>query len=597
MTTCPKCGAQFADGTKFCEACGAQMAEAEVVVNTNENVQFQQPQQPEQPQQPQNNAAKIPAKFIKPGAIAVVAVIAVIVLCSLIFSGGKNNFTLYKKDGELFFTNLPKFDPQEITSDFVSSSHVLSKDGKTLFFYDKEAKALYYRDVTNPKKEAEKISSDVNSFEINEKANVVTYLKNYDNEKGVGDLYQHNLKEGNKIKGDVRNFWTSEDGKKILYVDDGNNLYLKNGKKDAEKIKGEISNIYFVSGDLSTIYYAADGTLYCKKGNKDATKIDSDVTGIQRIYETGEVLYMKENKKDEKKTETETESATSSTGFIQKTYTLYYFDGKDKKELTDEFSEYSDYDYALDVPVFIYSIAEETKKDDKVEIEHTYFLLADGETSEITTDDVSAVYISNDGKEVLITADVNDKGYGTVYLAKISGKTMKTPEKYDEDAGYAYFVGEKNDILIEKDYSDKNDKYTLYFNKTKVDDDVYTQRYNKETKELIYFTDVNDKNIGTMKIFNGKKSAKISDDIYVSALNVTNEGNVLFFKDYKVNEEDSTKNRGDLYVIDGKNVKKIDEDVQSLYTGVDFDYVRESKYDRKISVSFPKLKGELEVEK
>ncbi|MBR6682272.1 MAG: zinc ribbon domain-containing protein, partial [Clostridia bacterium] len=581
MTTCPKCGAQFADGTKFCEACGAQMAEAEVVVNTNENVQFQQPQQPEQPQQPQNNAAKIPAKFIKPGAIAVVAVIAVIVLCSLIFSGGKNNFTLYKKDGELFFTNLPKFDPQEITSDFVSSSHVLSKDGKTLFFYDKEAKALYYRDVTNPKKEAEKISSDVNSFEINEKANVVTYLKNYDNEKGVGDLYQHNLKEGNKIKGDVRNFWTSEDGKKILYVDDGNNLYLKNGKKDAEKIKGEISNIYFVSGDLSTIYYAADGTLYCKKGNKDATKIDSDVTGIQRIYETGEVLYMKENKKDEKKTETETESATSSTGFIQKTYTLYYFDGKDKKELTDEFSEYSDYDYALDVPVFIYSIAEETKKDDKVEIEHTYFLLADGETSEITTDDVSAVYISNDGKEVLITADVNDKGYGTVYLAKISGKTMKTPEKYDEDAGYAYFVGEKNDILIEKDYSDKNDKYTLYFNKTKVDDDVYTQRYNKETKELIYFTDVNDKNIGTMKIFNGKKSAKISDDIYVSALNVTNEGNVLFFKDYKVNEEDSTKNRGDLYVIDGKNVKKIDEDVQSLYTGVDFDYVRESKYDRK----------------
>jgi len=597
MTTCPKCGAQFADGTKFCEACGAQMTEAEVVVNTNENVQFQQPQQPEQPQQPQNNAAKSPAKFIKLGAIAVVAVIAVIVLCSLIFSGGKNNFTLYKKDGELFFTNLPKFDPQEITSDFVSSSHVLSKDGKTLFFYDKEAKALYYRDVTNPKKEAEKISSDVNSFEINEKANVVTYLKNYDNEKGVGDLYQHNLKEGNKIKGDVRNFWTSEDGKKILYVDDGNNLYLKNGKKDAEKIKGEISNIYFVSGDLSTIYYAADGTLYCKKGNKDATKIDSDVTGIQRIYETGEVLYTKENKKDEKNKETETESATSSTGFIQKTYTLYYFDGKDKKELTDEYSDYSDYDYALDVPVFIYSIAEETKKDDKVEIEHTYFLLADGETSEITTDDVSAVYISNDGKEVLITADVNDKGYGTVYLAKISGKTMKTPEKYDEDAGYAYFVGEKNDILIEKDYSDKNDKYTLYFNKTKVDDDVYTQRYNKETKELIYFTDVNDKNIGTMKIFNGKKSAKISDDIYVSALNVTNEGNVLFFKDYKVNEEDSTKNRGDLYVIDGKNVKKIDEDVQSLYTGVDFDYVRESKYDRKISVSFPKLKGELEVEK
>ncbi|MBR3588938.1 MAG: zinc-ribbon domain-containing protein, partial [Clostridia bacterium] len=59
MTTCPKCGAQFADGTKFCEACGAQMAEAEVVVNTNENVQFQQPQQPEQPQQPQTNAAKI----------------------------------------------------------------------------------------------------------------------------------------------------------------------------------------------------------------------------------------------------------------------------------------------------------------------------------------------------------------------------------------------------------------------------------------------------------------------------------------------------------------------------------------------------------
>lgn len=578
MTTCPKCGAQFADGTKFCEACGAQMPEAETVVNATENAQPQQ-----------NKASKIPTKFIKLGAIAVVAVIAVIVLCSLIFSGGENNFTLYRKDGELFYTEVPKFNPQEITSDFVSSTHRLSKDGKKLFYFDKESGSLYYRDVTNPKKDAEKISSDVytGAFELNEKANLVTYLKNYDSEKGYGDLYQHNLKEGNKVKGDVRNFWTSEDGKKILYIDDGNNLFLKNGKKDAEKIKGEIDYVYYVSGDLSTIFYAADGTLFVKNGNKEGQKIDSDVSRVFTIYESGEAFYLKEN---EKKEDAESESKSSS--YSEETYTLCYFNGKEKKEITDEYSNLSDYDYALDVPVFIYSVAEEKKSDEKTEIENNYFLFAGGETSEITTDDISTVYLSNDGKEVLITADVNDKGYGTVYLAKISGKKMKAPEKYDEDVRSASFVGEKNDILTRKDYNEESNEYSLYFNKNKVDDDVYAVRYNKSTNELVYFTDVNEKSVGTMKIFNGKKSAKISDDVYVNSAIVTNEGNVLFLKDYNAD-----KGKGDLYIINGKKIKKLDEDVQSVYTGIDYEYARESKYDCRVTVSLPELKGELEVEK
>ena len=573
MTTCPKCGAQFADGTKFCEACGAQIPEAEVVVNTTQNAQPQQ-----------NKAGKIPAKFIKLGAIAVIAVIAVIVLCSLIFSGGENNFALYLKDGELFYTDVPKFKAMEVTSDYVGSlTPTLSKDGTRLFYSDKDSGSLYFRYVNKPNKDAEKISSDVSEYEINEKANLVTYLKNYDSEKGYGDLYQHNLKEGNKIASDIREFWVSENGKKLLYVDDGNNLFVKNGNKEAEKIKGEINYVYYVSSDLSTVYYAADETLFYKKGNKEGQKIDSEVSRVLYIYETGEVFYAKENEKDEK-------SESDYSSFGETMYTLCYFDGKDKKEITEEFSTYSDYDYAVDAPILVYSVAEKDEEEGKTE--YNFFLFADGESSEITTDDISSVYVSDDGKEALIIADTNDEGYGTLYKAKISGKKMKNPEKYDEDVRSASFVGEGNDILTRKDYNDEGE-YTLYFNKNKVDDDIYSVRYNKEDDTLIYYTDVNDKYIGTMKVFNGKKSTKISDDIYVRSVLVTKEGDVLFLKDYNTD-----KNKGDLYIVNGKKIKKLDEDIQNMPTySPDYDYFREMKYDCRVTVSLPALKGELEVAK
>ncbi len=568
MTTCSKCGAQFADGTKFCEACGEKLPEVEVVVNETEK---------EQPKE--NKAGKIPARLIKLGAIAVVAVVAVIVLCSLIFSGGgENNFALYKKDGELFYTNVPKFKPFELTSDYENGDDltpILSKDGTKIFYSDKDDGSLYFRYVNKPKKDAEKIASDVTDYEINEKANLVTYIKG-------GDLYQHNLKESEKIKSGVVEFWTSENGKKILFVDDGNNLYIKNGNKDAEKIKGEINYVYYVSGDLSTIYYAADGTLFCKEGKKDGQKIDSEVSRILNIYDSGEVLYLKENEGDTKTTQVDVYAN------VEVTYSLFYFDGKDKKEVTDEFPRYGSYDLALDAPVMVYATVE---TDDKGDIESTYFLFADGEVSELTTDDISSVVLSDDGKEALIVADVDDKGYGTAYKAKISGKKMKTPEKYDEDVRSATFVGENNDILTRKDYDEESNEFSLYYNKKKVDDDISRVGYNKGDDTLYYLIDVNDKGIGTLKMFNGKKSIKLSDDVYSDCVLMTNDGDVLFLRDYNTD-----KGRGDLYIVKGNKVKKLDEDVEDLPSySPDYDYLRASKYDRRVMVSLPELKGELEI--
>ena len=64
-----------------------------------------------------------------------------------------------------------------------------------------------------------------------------------------------------------------------------------------------------------------------------------------------------------------------------------------------------------------------------------------------------------------------------------------------------------------------------------------------------------------MKVFNGKKSTKISDDIYVRSVLVTKEGDVLFLKDYNTD-----KNKGDLYIVNGKKIKKLDEDIQNMPT-------------------------------
>ena len=264
MITCPKCNKELTDDAMFCDECGASLTEEVVIEEAVEEV-TEEVASTEEPQVESVSKVSSPVKgiklpklpfdfdkkLVKSGAIAVAAVLVVVLLLSTILgSAGKQNYTFYIKDGEVFYSSISKLKPWQVTDNLVDGDGVdnsdlrylalyysylfqVSEDGKTVFFVDKigdsDGFSLYYRAINKTKKEATKISGDVESYQLNEKSNIVTYKKN-------DNLYQYDMKESEKIANDVTSYYVSDDGKMMVYLDDEDRAYFKKAGKDKEKM-------------------------------------------------------------------------------------------------------------------------------------------------------------------------------------------------------------------------------------------------------------------------------------------------------------------------------------------------------------------------
>ncbi len=339
MIICPKCNKELNDDSKFCNDCGAKITiSQEAIVNeemiiNDEVVNNEEPIVNEEAvinKEPFNSEETITSKgisasgeigidskkkltkksLISAGIIGVAAM--VLIFLSVIWGEGKLNlsYVFYLKDDELNYTTLKKVSPIEITSNLINekiehkgiysltSNLVLSKDGKKVFYPSKVAedydnRDIYYRYLDDVDKTPAKIDSDIEEYVVSDNGNIVTYIKGDDN-----ILYQSDLNDKVKIASNVSIFYVTSDGKKIVYEDWEDNIYYKDGTNDKEKISSS-AEINFVSYDLSTIYYIADDILYKKQVGKEKVKIASDVKSLIKVYETGEVYFVKNGPKDE----------------------------------------------------------------------------------------------------------------------------------------------------------------------------------------------------------------------------------------------------------------------------------------------------------
>lgn len=376
MITCPKCNKQLAKEAKFCGSCGTEIKKAAVCRNCGEKIDAEsvfcqncgtavlteseptkpeKAEQPEIPGQPEISESqgpesparsespvksesparpekKSPAKWLLWGGIALVALSVVAFVLILImgdgtgalFSFGKkakstSNYALYIKNSEIFYTDVPKLEPRQITanffpdnlSEYLGTDYILgnyctvSRDGKKLFFPDKNdgipdyGLPLYFCYLDKPDQEAVKINSEVYFYTINDAGDIVTYLKSKE-----GVLYQYHLKENKnkKIGKDISYFHVSDDGKKIAYMSN-NSIYLESDGKDRKIITADarvlgggsgLETFYFyVTDDFETIYYIKDDSLYRDIAGKGREKIASDVHSIIRFYDTEEIYYLK----------------------------------------------------------------------------------------------------------------------------------------------------------------------------------------------------------------------------------------------------------------------------------------------------------------
>ena len=266
----------------------------------------------------------IPKKALIFGGIGVAAVAVIVAVVALIVNllggGGKTAEKMhmfYLKDREIVYFDLKNKDTLEVTSrllsggvgdyTLVSNAYVLgsyiafNEDNSRIFYPDRtdfnaRGITLYYRSMKKTDQEPVKIDSDVTVYAINKAGTVVIYSKG-----SGGDLYKHDLENKEKIASSVKAFDVADDCNKVLYLTEDGSIYLWSAEGDKTKLASDINNIEYVSDDLSVIYYTKkdsnDSNTYSLykqvEGADDKVKIASEISRIVKIYDSGEVYYIK----------------------------------------------------------------------------------------------------------------------------------------------------------------------------------------------------------------------------------------------------------------------------------------------------------------
>ncbi len=493
----------------------------------------------------------------------------------VVYYAVNNSATLvtYLKDENIYQYDLGGDSREKIASDV--EGFLVSDDGKKIGYVDSEYD-MYLQYVG---KDIEKVASNVSSLEY-----VTEDLKTAYYTKDDGSLYKYvEGKDKVKVASDVYDV--------IKIYDSGEIYYLT--KEDAE-----ISLIDYVTDDMKDTdgSIVKPSTVKYPQSPKSPSWLDYDTDEeYEAAYEKWEEIYDEWEQEceriyaeyraaleayDEKEFRDELREKLAEKTLEQSEYSLCFYNGTEEVVITDSFAYdlYSTNPCADDAPIVIYQAYNraDIEKVKLSEIESVYDIeemvedaLSSSEDRYIAVRDTSTLIeqenktwsyrINSSGTIVYYISSASEDEYqGELYRISITDGKVGKPEVYDSDVCvyYCYFISD-TEIQYFKDYNDG--KGELYINKNKIDYDVEAFcDIVSDSGKVYYFTDWNDDNYyGTLKVYDGKKSSKISDDVH--SFHVTSDDRVLYLYDYSNNYYN-----GELHEWSNNETRKIDDDVNSI---------------------------------
>lgn len=636
---CGHCGTRMEAGGMFCENCGKPLSEEPLLSS-------------------QNSKKALPVKKI----LAVLVVLALVFVgvqgVRQLFSGfGKGKATkevYYLKGSEMYCIkpDSKKTEPvlyaeniylEEGVEEVYGWNYLYqlkSKDGKINFIVEdyNTMVGTFTLSYKIGNKEKQEIDDDVESYIVTDD-NKVLYIKNE-------NLYLSDLKNREKIASGVMDYLLDKDQKIILWTEPESasassevkySLYYQDIrlKKDKVELEDDITALLSHSEDFSKLLIRKDDTLYMIRNLKDEEKLVDDVESVYSIDFDKESFYytqsnkikikamdaviddmkakdaaMKEpNRKDYEKTET-------SQGFFSYTYTtvddkyyedkrlydekqqrdrlrtslqrktleldgskLYYYTGKDKQlikedvlmiggeQFNEEKSEYYIIYYALD-----------TETENKIKLsEITYegylesqlwtlreavkkpFLNMAGKDIELKVDkDVSYIYPyevsgtelyatvnklidTEEAKDALVSISLSDKDAGTV-----TEKDDNVNNIYSIEDGNVYYFKNRLDSFESLVFSGD-----FYRNGELLAEEVREVRFLKDKSGILVLSE------GDLFLLKGKDRKKIADD--VEFFSFFDERSIVVLRDYN-----RDRMEGDLEYFNGKELKPLDTDVKMI---------------------------------
>lgn len=655
---CPECGTKNDPDAMFCGKCGKRFGKQEFSAAK----EVKKEKKAKKAKEKSGKAVKIIV-----GVVACAAVVCAGLFAAKTFLGGSKAdaqpYTLtYVKDNEAFVARAGKYTPSPLTEKvyddpddatystmaFKSASYCgpqMTDDGKYTLYIKKISGTtgdLYIQKKGKPDKE-EKLASSIKAFRV--AGNYVVYRTD------DSRLYFIDFKQNKeKITNNVNSFDVSKDGRYVLfteYEDDETKLYvydLKNTKDGKDKL-AEASSVICYTDNFETIVYRKEDVLYVLKNFKVEEKVAKKVENVQAFEDGSNVKIYYSVLKDEEEIslydfvidDKAKEDANMELPQIKDYQTSSGLLKSDVVTDDQYYEDYEEYQRKTDRDRAREALKEEKSKINTFEISYydtgskapvavAEAKMLDGVASylEVYSKDLACVYsINTDNLEMFSLEDIqndyysleskiNSKMLGAVDITLLQGQNGYTidPEadelesaesdisfarNKDTNKVYMFVRGEStyniyevkakgsaaNFAQVAEDidsydfvegslitYSDttSNGKYSdLYVDGKKVASDVYPSivHVKPETAaEFFYIVDYDDGE-GTLYYYDIKagKSVKVTDDYFTySGVYKVDDKNYAYIGDFSQKSE-----TGELYVFTGKDSVKVDEDVSSIW--------------------------------
>ena len=527
------------------------------------------------------------------------------------------------------------WDYQDSTNACSGCGATLSKDGSKLFYISTDLETeirLCYIDLKAKNATPVRISGGVVlAFSVNESATLVTFLRDDNN------LYQYDMQSGKaeKIASDLEEvFVASRDGSKIVYTTE-NGLYLYSSLGQTEKLSNDYcSQVYTPDDALSTIYYVdEDDTLFCNKTGKaeDSFKIASGVDTLYGLTENG-VYYTTDSKtvtmydyvnqdllsvdpdslerpeypfSFEYDTDAEYQAAMKQYKADMEVYehandlrelqkdlareqytlvTLNYFNGSSASVVAEDvfrgsISSSDTYAHAAAVLEYTYPDPEKaaalTVDDMEAIIDSNYSYASTASnhihnkicSSSVAVNgtacasdlDIYRICLTEDGQTACIITKNADNSDIDLYQAGISGNSLQTPTQIASDIDDLQIIG--NNVVFWQDSA-------VFVNNARIDDDVLADHVAfRDDGSFVYLVGEEDDNSYQLKSYKDGKTTTIADDVF--NFGFTTGGKLLYLRDYNTNRSEGT-----LYLYNGKDSTKLDDDVFLILPAEDLAYDR-----------------------
>ncbi len=549
MHTCPVCYNPLSDEDAVCNVCGLNFVGSQASDPASERHCSVPKHKKETPLD--EALAKLPfrvtEKIIKRIGITLAAVFLFSCVLSFFKPAADPSYLLYAKNEEIFFTKADKLSPKQVTFDYgktvfdydIGRYYRLSNDGKRIFFFDYGSNNLYYRS-SKLNKEAVFLASNVNSYDISDSGELLTYIKD-------GNLlYQHNLKKQlNLIDDGVVAFYASGDGKSVVYTkyeDEIYSLYRYRFGKTPEQVASEVSNICYLSEDFTTVFYTKQGYLFRDQIGGKSLKIASDVYNVIKVYDNGKAYFVT----------VDAESGRSD---------LCYFDGKKSRIICENYGGFTDFSDKRPAIVFC------TPVDDDL----IYFVSVEDKVFKIDKKVYDTVHIDPSGSNIYLIADASTEDRkGDLYKASISKNGIKRYKLVDEQVYEGKYVDTDKFVYV-KNYDVSRYSGDIYLNGKLIGEGLAWSEtsYIEMTESFVAFRNLNGI-MGDMCYYRNGKLKEVAKNVLITNFCITASGDVLYLAEYS-----ELHSLGELYIFNGSRSKSVDVGVSFVTDAYSSEEIRE----------------------